>query len=363
MSKDYDAIIVGARCAGSPLAMLLARKGYRVLLMDRASFPSDTMSTHFLAPQATQMLKDWGLLERLERTDAPPLPEVTFHLGDVAFSPPPDPTLTVDATYCPRRTVLDKLLVDAASEAGAEVRERFPLQELIVEDGEVRGIEGGLTDGPRTQERAQIVVGADGMRSRIARLVGAEAYDVVEPLTCGYYSYWEMDWEGAHLYLDQARKRGILAFPTNDGLTCVAAMRERSEFAIFRSDIEREFMDTLTVDPKLHAAVASGRRAEKWVGGTDFPNFFRTPWGAGWALVGDAGYYRDPITGLGIMDAFRDAGLLAEAIDDGLSGRAPMADALARYQRQRDEAAKPLYEFTLALARFEPVPPPAPVAT
>src|SRR5258706_8851238 len=141
MQTAYDVIIVGARCAGSPTAMLLARKGYRVLLVDRATFPSDTVSTHVVHPLGAAALARWGLIDRLTATGCPPIHTYTFDFGPFTIAGSPG-TPDAPVAYCARRTVLDKLLVDAASEAGAEVREEFTVEELVVDDGRVTGVRG-----------------------------------------------------------------------------------------------------------------------------------------------------------------------------------------------------------------------------
>jgi 2-polyprenyl-6-methoxyphenol hydroxylase-like FAD-dependent oxidoreductase len=160
---------------------------------------------------------------------------------------------------------------------------------------------------------------------------------------------------GAEIYVSD--RGGVLAFPTNDRQVCIAAGRPRTEFAAYRKNIEDTFYWILDASPKFAAKVRAGKREERWMGTADVPNFFRKPWGSGWALVGDAGYMKDPTTGLGIADAFRDASLLARALDDVLSRRPPAEEALAAYQQQRDAAAIPMYDLTLQMASGElPLP-------
>jgi flavin-dependent dehydrogenase len=351
----FDVTIVGARCAGAPLAMLLARAGHRVQLVDRASFPSDIMSTHYIQPYGIALLEKWGLLDAVAATNCPPITKTTFHFDGLDLSAPPQPGMPTTA-YCPRRTVLDKILVDAAVAAGAELQERINVTELLFEGQRVLGIRGRSREGGELESRAKVTVGADGIHSFVARAVGAETYDEHPAYSCGYYTYWSgVEMEGAELYLGQ--EAGVLAFPTNDGLVCVAVGGPVADFAEYKRDIEGNYLRRLdAVDPDFARRVRAGKREEKWVGTADTENFFRKPYGPGWALVGDAGYHRDPVTGLGIADAFRDAELLAEALDAGLSGKAPMDDALAEYQRKRDEAAKPGYDMTIALASFM-IPP------
>lgn len=351
----YDVIVIGARCAGSPTAMLMARKGYRVLLLDKATFPSDTMSTHYMQAPATARMERWGLLDRLEATNAPPLPTITMHIGEMVITPPRFPNQTTDAR-CPRRIILDKILVDAAVEAGAELREDFPVRELIVEDSVVRGVRGGR-EGQSVEEYARFVVGADGMHSLVARTMRPEEYHVLPTLTFGYYSYFSgVEHSGAEMHILDGG--GMLMFPTNDDCVCLGVGGPIDSFHDFRMDIEGNFARILDQAPELSARVRGGRQEARFNGTADQPNFFRKPYGPGWALVGDAGYHRDFITGLGIMDAFRDAELLADALDAGFSERQAVEEALAAYQATRDEIALPLYEFTTTLATLSEPPSP-----
>jgi flavin-dependent dehydrogenase len=345
----YDAIIVGARCAGSPTAMLLARKGYRVLLVDKSSFPSDIMSTHFIQPPGVARLQRWGLLERVDASNCPPITEVAVSFNGVPFAlPPPDGQPVGPPAYCPRRTVLDKILVDAAVEAGVELRERFSVKELVWEDGRVAGVRGATVT-----EQARIVIGADGMRSLVAKAVQAPEYNTKPSLSFGYYAYWSnlpLDGAEAHFMEDG----GVLAFPTNDGQACIAVGGPDELFPEFRKDIPANYAKIVEKVPELYQKLRNAKQEERFAGTNDQPNFFRRPFGPGWALVGDAGYHRDFITGLGITDAFRDAELLADAIDAGFSGRKPLDAALAGYERQRNEIAEPLYDFTTQLLSGEP---------
>ena len=352
----YDAIVVGARCAGSPTAMLLARKGYKVLLVDRATFPSDIMSTHFVWQAGTGYLHRWGLLDKVRATGCPPVTKFTLDLGEFALSgcPPPAEPAAPEA-LSPRRRVLDKILIDAATEAGVEVREGFSVQEILFDDGCVTGIRGSSKSAPGVTERARIVIGADGLHSLVARAVKAPK-TIERPIAgCGYYSYWSgVKIGGAELYPRQGRI--AVAFPTNDGLTCVVVGAPHCDFDQYRANIESTYLEGLDMAAPLAARVRAGRREERFVGG-EFLNFFRKPYGPGWALVGDAGYHKDPYTAQGISDAFRDSTLVSNAIDDGFSGRRPLDAALAGYERRRDEAAMPEFESTCQRAALKPPPP------
>jgi 2-polyprenyl-6-methoxyphenol hydroxylase-like FAD-dependent oxidoreductase len=353
----YDAIVVGARCAGSPTAMLLARRGHRVLVVDRAAFPSDALSTLFIHQPGVACLKRWGLLERVAATGCPPAPALTFDVGPFALTGAPPPAAGgVAVGYAPRRVLLDQILVEAAAAAGAEVRERFSVDEVLTEDGRVVGIRGHGPGGAAVTERARIVIGADGRGSRVARAVGAPTYDARPGRTCLYYTFWGgVPLDGPELSPRDGRM--IIAGPTNDGLAVVIVSWPRHEFHEVRADPERSFLEATDLAPSLAARLRAGERADRFYGTADLPFFFRRPYGPGWALVGDAGYHKDPITAQGITDAFRDAELVAEAVDAGLSGRRPVEEALAEYERRRNAAVRPLYELTHQLAALEPPAP------
>jgi 2-polyprenyl-6-methoxyphenol hydroxylase-like FAD-dependent oxidoreductase len=337
--------------------MLLARKGYKVLLVDKNSFPSDTISTHIIWPTGVSRLKRWGLLDTLAATKCPPTSRITFDLGPLVLSGSIPAFDGVSDTYCPRRSVLDNILAEAAVQAGVELREKFSFQELTAEGDRVTGIRGRTSGGVIVTEQARIVIGADGRNSQVAKAVDAPSYNELPPLTCYYYSYWSgIPQESGELY-DVEGDKAVGLIPTNDGLSIVVAIWHRSEFSRLRSDVEVNYMKAITVPPSLAERLSSGRREEAIYGTADVPNFFRKPYGPGWALVGDAGYHKDPFTAQGISDAFRDAELVSEAIDAGLSGREPMEDALASYEERRNEDSMPMYEFTYDLAKMEPPPP------
>ena len=352
----YDAIVIGARCAGSPTAMLLARKGYRVLLLDRDGFPSDHLSTHWVHQPGVARLKRWGLRERLVATGCPPITSITMDIGPFALRGTTPPAGDVVEAYCPRRTVLDKLLVDAAVEAGAELREHFTVDDLVWDGDRVSGITGRDASGASVMEQAQIVIGADGIHSLVARQVDAPTYNTKPTFSCAYYSYWSgVPLESVEFY--PREHRGFGALPTHDGLTCIIVGWPHDEFHAYRADIEGNFLKTLELAPAFAERVRQGKRQERFSGTAEMLNFFRKPYGPGWALVGDAGYHKDSITAQGISDAFRDAELVAEAVDASLSGQWSIEEALAAYERQRNESSFPIYEFTCQLAALEPPPP------
>ena len=355
MSQEYDAIVVGARCAGSPTAMLLARRGRRVLLVDRATFPSDTISTHLVHPPGVASLERWGLLDSVVATGSPPIDTYAFDLGPVTISGAPG-TDETPVAYAPRRSVLDKLLVDAASEAGAEVRERFTVESLVVEDGRVVGIRGHSKGGATVTERARVVIGADGRYSLVADTVGAQEYNEKPQLQVSYYTYWSDLPMNGRFETTLRPGFGYAAWPTNDDLTLVIAGRSIDQFDTLKRNIEVTYHETLEIAPAFAERVRSAKREERFVG-TAVRGYFRKPFGPGWALVGDAGYHKDFITAQGIHDAFRDAELCATALDETLEGRRSFEDAFGEYQARRDEHVLPMYEFTADLAALEPLAP------
>ncbi|MGZ4203043.1 MAG: NAD(P)/FAD-dependent oxidoreductase [Thermoleophilaceae bacterium] len=353
----YDAIVIGARCAGATTAMLLARSGHRVLLVDRAKFPSEIPHGHFIHFHGPGRLSRLGLLERVLDTGCPPVKTMTMDMGD---GPLTGRDLVVDgvpAGLGPRRAQLDKVLVDAAVEAGAELRDGFAVQELLGDGDGVEGIRGrDAKSGSTASERARLVIGADGRNSALARTVGAEELESAPALSCWYFSYWSgVDAEGLELYV--RNERALFAHPTNDGLFTLFGVWPLAELNTVRADIEGELMKLLDLVPELAERVRAGRREERFYGATQLPNFVRRPHGPGWALVGDAGCHKDPYMALGVCDALRDAELLADAAHEGLSGERPLDEALADYERRRNEATLPWYELNLRFARLQPLPP------
>jgi 2-polyprenyl-6-methoxyphenol hydroxylase-like FAD-dependent oxidoreductase len=354
-NNQYHAIVVGARCAGSPTAMLLARAGYKVLLVDRARFPSDTISTHLLHPPGVAALRRWGLLDRLTATGCPPIDTYAFDFGPFTISGAPGND-QAPVAYGPRRTVLDKLLVDAAAEAGAEVREGFTVEDVVVEDGRVTGVRGHSRDGRTVTEHAQVVVGADGRHSLVARAVKPEQYNEKPQLLCGYYTYWSGLPMGGRFENYIRPDRAFAAWPTHDDLTLVIAGWPFAELEANKGDIEGNYLKMLEMAPPFADRVGAAKREARFVG-TAVANYFRKPHGPGWALVGDAGYNKDFITAQGMHDAFRDAELCATALDETFSRTRSFDLAMGDYQARRDQQVLPMYEFTCQLATLEPPPP------
>jgi flavin-dependent dehydrogenase len=268
---------------------------------------------------------------------------------------PPVPAGLVPAV-APRRTVLDTILVEAARAAGAELREGVVVQDLTRDGERVTGVRGTLNGGVTVSEQARLVVGADGMRSRVAHLVQAPLYDRVATRTCVYYSYWaDVAVDGVEMHVLGPQRRIITPFPTNDGLIVTYMAWPSVEFAAVRADVAGHVHAALDLEPAVAERFRSGRRVERFRGTRDLPAFFRRPYGPGWALVGDAGYHIDPFMPTGIANAFRSAELLVEAIDAGFTGRQPWEEALTGYERQRNEMVLPAHEVFSSTPLFEPV--------
>jgi flavin-dependent dehydrogenase len=355
----YDVIVVGARCAGASTAMLLARQGHRVLLVDRSTFPSDLrLSTHLVWQPGVAALKRWGLLDDLVASGCPPMTTAAMDVGGFTVTGTMPAADGVREAYAPRRIVLDAILVNAAVEAGAELWEGCTVDELLTDDSagagpQVRGIRGHLRNGRTVSATATVVVGADGMRSPTAARVGASTY-LARPARQGtYFTYWSgLPSRVNTLY--PRPYRSVVTIPTNNDLTLVAVNWAIDDYRAVRHDIEGHYHRTIAqVAPELAEQLRGARREDRWIGAA-VPSRFRRPYGPGWALVGDAGYLKDPCTAQGITDAFLHGELLADALDDGLRRRRPFGDALADYERQRNTAAMPMYEFTYATSALEP---------
>jgi len=346
--RRYDVVVVGARCAGASTALLLARRGLRVLVVEQDRRGTDTLSTHALMRGAVLQLSRWGLLPALLEAGTPPLTRTRFHYGGHVVDLPIKPREGVDALYAPRRFVLDAILVDAAEAAGADVRSGTRVVELTRDrHGRVRGVVLQAGRHPRVPIEAGLVVGADGAHSIVARQVGAPAYRTASHRGGVVYGYWSGLPGGSNEW-HFGRGDAAGSISTNAGLACVFASLPGAAFdAEVRRDLAAVHRRILAdCAPELLAAVESGELRSPLRGFPGRLGYLRQSWGAGWALVGDAGYFKDPITAHGITDALRDAELLARAlVERGEAG-------LPGYQHERDSLALPLFEITDELASY-----------
>ena len=342
----YDAVIVGARCAGAATAMLLARSGLKVIAIDRGDYASDTLSTHALMRGGVLQLHRWGVLDDIRNAGTPPIRSATFHYRGDELAIPIAERYGVDALFAPRRMLLDRVLVDRAREAGAQVHYRLRVVDLLYSPRrQVTGVVVVDPDGQSQRIMADLVIGADGVRSTVARLVDVEPYRLGRHASGVIYAYWPgVELDGYHWYWGDGVAAG--AIPTNNGMTCVFAAIPAVRFrTAVQAGVEPAYRRLLAhVAPQLYEKL----RHEP-VGIHSFSGqtgIMRHSWGPGWALVGDAGCFRDPLTAHGITDALRDAELLADAVVDG------SMDAFAEYQRARDAAATALFELSDQVASF-----------
>ena len=353
--NDYDVVVVGARVAGASTAMLLARAGLRVALVDRGSYGSDTLSTHALMRAGVLQLSRWGLLDQVVAAGTPPVRSVDFHYpGTDPVHVSIKPSAGVAALYAPRRYVLDRILVDAAAAAGADVRHETTVTGLFRDEHDrVRGVRG-VAGGREVRLGAAITVGADGIRSVVAREADAPVVRQGRAAGAVLYRYaTELPAAGYEWAYGDAAAAGLI--PTNDGRTGVfvsttpqrmRSLRRSGTDAAFRTLVAR-------AAPALAERVAAAAPAGRMHGWGGVPGFVRRSWGPGWALVGDAGYFKDPITAHGITDALRDAELLADEILEAVAGGTPEPVALCRYQAARDRLSHRMLEATEAVAAYD----------
>ncbi|MFI0481141.1 NAD(P)/FAD-dependent oxidoreductase [Actinomadura sp. 9N215] len=354
MRERFDVIVVGARCAGASVAMLLAREGHSVLLLDRGRVGDDVVSTHYVHRSGIRRLDQWGLLDDLRATGCPALTASRQSIEGVTLEDVSGPDRRV-AAYGPRRHVLDGLLARAATASGARLRERTGVRALIRTGPAVTGVVATRPDGARTEIEARLVIGADGANSTVARLVRARAYRELPALTCVYYTYWT-GLDGPMSFTVQDR-RAALAVPTHGGATCVGILWPRTELPRIRRDIENEYLTAAAaLIPEFAAAGTRLRRTERFYGSANQTGFFRAAAGPGWALAGDAGHRKDPITASGISDAFEQAAMLAPCAHRALTGRQDTETALRPYWTARDAHHDVPYRVAhvLATLRYPP---------
>ncbi len=324
--------VVGARCAGSPLATMLARRGLRVCLLDKSRFPSEVLSTHVIQPCGVGVLDRIGVLDGVLAAGAMPLTRFTF-VGDGArMEARLDDGLFDFPSLSMRRVTLDQLLVEGAVSAGVDVRTRTRVTGLLREEGRVVGVEAGGRG-----LRARLVVGADGRGSTVAQLVGAREYHLTPPGRVFAWAYFEGVAEPeAHLRLAKLGDLTYVVAPTDAGLHLAAACPAIDARDSFLADREGGFMAALDAWPELAELLAGARRSGPIRVLANWRGYFREPTGPGWALVGDSGNFKDPSPAQGMADALRQAERLADAVAAGLA-RDCLDAELRRWGRWRDE--------------------------
>jgi 2-polyprenyl-6-methoxyphenol hydroxylase-like FAD-dependent oxidoreductase len=355
MSDGYDVVVVGARVAGASTAMLLARAGARVALVERAPYGADTLSTHALMRAGVIQLGRWGLLDEVVATGAPAIRRTTFHYSDgesVEVAIRPD--AGVPALYAPRRHALDRILVDAAGAAGVDVRHEASVTALLHDDtGRVAGVRIAERRGRTVDVSAAITVGADGIRSLVAHEAGSAVIRTGRWGSAMLYRYYaDLPATGYEWAYGSGAAAGFI--PTHEGHTGVFVGTTPARLRALRRDgVEQAFATLLaTTAPNLAERVTSAAPASRMHGWAGAAGFMRRSWGPGWALVGDAGYFKDPITTHGMTDALRDAELLADAILEALAGVVPEPVVLARYQALRDQLSTDLFDVTDRVASY-----------
>ena len=360
MRDRFDVVIVGARCAGSPLAIHLARSGLKVAVVDRARFPSDVPSTHFFQAEGIASLKRLGVLDRLLATGAPLINQATMRVEDIVAEIP-WPTRPGDAggAMAVRRRVLDAVLVESAQEAGAEVRTSTKVTGLLTEQGRVTGVQV-RSDGRDAELQAPVVVGADGRGSTIGDLVGSRLYNVTHGERFFYWSYYEgtRPQSPVTAWFHRWDEELMIGFPCDGGAFLVGIGPPLARLPGFTADAEASFDAHIAMcEPLAELVGAQGvRRIGRLHRMTNVDGYLRESAGPGWALVGDAGHFKDPTPAQGISDALRQADRMATAIVDGLGGREPLDDSLAEWWRWRDDDAAEHHWFASDLGRAGRIP-------
>ncbi len=352
MTESFDVIVVGARCAGAPLATMLARAGLHVCVVDKDRFPSDTLSTHAIQPAGVQVLERIGVLDSLLKI-APPMVRGRMVFDEDVAVVDDVIAITGAPVLSVRRVTLDEILVDAAAEAGAEVRTQTAITGLVMDRGRVAGVTTATG-----KLRAPLVVGADGTRSTVARIAGAKEYHPTPNGRVFMWGYYDGDPTQGEIWIGKIRDHAYLVTPTDNGLCLVAACPSIDRRDEVRADREGVYEAGVRAWPELHAAVAGARREGPIHTMANMRGFFRTSAGPGWALVGDAGHFKDPTPGQGIADALRQSEKLAAAIERALGGGRGTADQIIQdWWRWRDEDAWEMYWFAHDMGAAGPTPP------
>ncbi|MDT8912995.1 NAD(P)/FAD-dependent oxidoreductase [Amycolatopsis sp. PS_44_ISF1] len=360
MTESADVVVVGSRCAGSAAAITLARRGRKVIALDSAAFPSDTLSTHLFFPHHWAELERLGARERVLRLDPPLHTHGVIGTPDTEIAGRMCDYEGIAAGSCVRRPGLDLALVETARAAGAEVRERVRVTGLLRDRaGRVHGVRHRGRDGTEGELHAALVIGADGRRSTVAKLVGARRHhhrDNQRAMVWAYYA--DPRPEARHLAVQSRREDDLVSvFPCDGGQALVLLMPPAARAAAFRADPEGQFEATLDRFAQVRQRLDGGTRVSRLRASYEHPSYFRHSHGPGWALAGDAGHFKDPVTAQGIRDALRFGRLLGEAVAAHLDRPAGLDAALARWEDDRDAQCLPMYQWANLLGRADPVSP------
>ena len=357
--RQFDVVVVGARVAGAALASSLGDAGYETLLVDRASFPSPTLSTHFFRGGGlVSVLDRLGVLDDVLALGCPKLTRQYTYINGGTEAIPGEAQNPGDAGFClsVRREPLDALLIDRAQATEhVEVWEKTTLEDLAWVNGEVAGVRVRV-DGESTLIGARVVVGADGRHSTVARLVAPEVERTDEGCRALYYQYVE-GWHGPEGEAPDAAEFSLngdqiaYVFPSDAGQTCVALSVNLADYAVLRSDLNSTYRAHLASHEGLSERCAAAAPVSRVLGCGPEDSYVRVPWGPGWALVGDAGLHQDPWTGMGMDCGGKQAAFLAEELDAWLSGTCTYEAAMSRYHERRNADALEGYHVTAEGAR------------